>query len=67
MKRIFAWAGLLIFAAVFLALLFLTFTGGPANVIMALLFSVLVIPVVLYGYLLFLKQRRKKQEEDDAL
>ena len=36
MKRFFAWAGILIIAAVFLALIVLTFTGGPENVILAL-------------------------------
>ena len=35
MKRFFAWAGILIIAAVFLALIVLTFTGGPENVILA--------------------------------
>ena len=34
MKRFFAWAGILIIAAVFLALIVLTFTGGPENVIL---------------------------------
>ena len=43
MKRFFAWAGILIIAAVFLALIVLTFTGGPENVILALLFCVIVI------------------------
>ena len=42
MKRFFAWAGILIIAAVFLALIVLTFTGGPENVILALLFCVIV-------------------------
>ena len=49
MKRFFAWAGILIIAAVFLALIVLTFTGGPENVILALLFCVIVIPVTLYA------------------
>ena len=50
MKRFFAWVGILIIAAVFLSLIVLTFTGGSENVIMALLFCVIVIPVMLYGY-----------------
>ena len=58
MKRFFAWAGILIIAAVFLALIVLTFTGGPENVILALLFCVIVIPVMLYGYALILKYVR---------
>ena len=60
MKRFFAWAGILIIAAVFLALIVLTFTGGPENVILALLFCVIVIPVMLYGYALILKYVRNK-------
>ena len=55
MKRFFAWVGILIIAAVFLSLIVLTFTGGSENVIMALLFCVIVIPVMLYGYALILK------------
>ena len=47
MKRFFAWAGILIIAAVFLALIVLTFTGGPENVILALLFCVTEFSAVL--------------------
>ena len=62
MKRFFAWAGILIIAAVFLVL---TFTGGPENVILALLFCVIVIPVMLYGYALILKYVRNKNKRDN--
>ena len=65
MKRFFAWAGVLLIAAVFLALIVLTFTGGSANVIMALLFSLIVIPVMLYGYILITKYLRDKNKNDD--
>ena len=65
MKRFFAWAGSLIIAAVFLALIVLTFTGGPENVILALLFCVIVIPVMLYGYALILKYVRNKNKRDN--
>ena len=61
----FAWAGILIIAAVFLALIVLTFTGGPENVILALLFCVIVIPVMLYGYALILKYVRNKNKRDN--
>lgn len=63
MKRFFAWAGILIIAAVFLALIVLTFTGGPENVILALLFCVIVIPVMLYGYALILKYVRNRNKK----
>lgn len=49
-KRILAWAGILLIAAVFIALVAATFTGAGENVIMALLFCVIVIPTVLYAY-----------------
>ena len=65
MKRIFAWAGVLIIAALVLALIVLTFTGGSANVIMALLFCLIVIPVMLYGYILITKFLRDKDKNDD--
>ena len=65
MKRFFAWVGILIIAAVFLSLIVLTFTGGSENVIMALLFCVIVIPVMLYGYALILKYLRNRNKKDD--
>ena len=54
MKRFFAWAGIV-----------LTFTGGPENVILALLFCVIVIPVMLYGYALILKYVRNSNKRDN--
>ena len=57
--------GILIIAAVFLSLIVLTFTGGSENVIMALLFCVIVIPVMLYGYALILKYVRNSNKKDD--
>ena len=65
MKRFFAWVGILIIAAVFLSLIVLTFTGGSENVIMALLFCIIVIPVMLYGYALILKYVRNRNKKDD--
>ena len=65
MKRFFAWVGILIIAAVFLSLIVLTFTGGSENVIMELLFCVIVIPVMLYGYALILKYVRNRNKKDD--
>ena len=40
-------------------------TGGPENVILALLFCVIVIPVMLYGYALILKYIRNRNKKDD--
>lgn len=65
MKRFFAWIGILVIAAVFLTLIILTFTGGSTNAIMALLFSLIVIPVMLYGYILITKYFRDKNQNDD--
>ena len=56
--------GILIIAAVFLSLIVLTFTGGSENVIMALLFCVIVIPVMLYGYALILNLRGRNKKDD---
>ena len=64
MKRFFAWAGIFAIAALILALIILTFTGGSANTIMALLFCLLVIPVMLYGYILITKALRKDDKKE---
>ncbi|MCI8511731.1 MAG: DUF2207 domain-containing protein [Lachnospiraceae bacterium] len=60
MKRILAWAGIFIIAAAFITLLILTFTGAPANQIVALLFGLLIIPVFLYAFLLIVRVGRSK-------
>ena len=39
--------------------------GGPENVILALLFCVIVIPVMLYGYALILKYVRNRNKRDN--
>ena len=41
------------------------YTGGPENVILALLFCVIVIPVMLYGYALILKYVRNRNKRDN--
>ena len=64
-KRILAWVGILLIAAVFIALVAATITGAGENVIMALLFCVIVIPTVLYAYQMILKVTKKKNDEKD--
>lgn len=66
-KRILAWAGILVIAAAFIALIIATFTGASENVIMALLFCVIVIPTILYAYQMIIKvTKRKDGEENNA-
>lgn len=62
-KRILAWAGILVIAAAFIALIIATFTGASENVIMALLFCVIVIPTVLYAYQMIIRVMRHKNGE----
>lgn len=64
-KRILAWAGILVIAAAFIALIISTFTGASENVIMALLFCVIVIPTVLYAYQMILKVTKRKGSEEN--
>ena len=59
MKRIFAWAGIAVIAAAFIALAVLTASGAPANAILALLFCLLIVPVILYAFLLAVKLGRR--------
>lgn len=63
-KRILAGAAVFLIAAAFFALIFLTATNAPANQIMALLFGLLVFPVIFYAFLLTAKLRKKQTEED---
>ncbi len=61
MKRTLAWIGILIIAAAFAALIFFTATGASANVIMATMFCMIIVPVIIYGFLAFANiQNRKK-------
>lgn len=62
-KRILAWAGILVIAAAFIALIIATFTGASENVIMALLFCVIVIPTILYAYQMIIKVTKRKDGE----
>lgn len=64
MKRILAWAGILAVAAVFLTLIVLAVTGAPANILMALVFVVMIVPVLIYGFLMFVKLKKDDRDKD---
>ena len=65
MKRIFAWAGIFVIAAAFLALVFFTLTGAPANRILAVLVCLLILPVLFYGLSIFAKLRKDRRDGDE--
>lgn len=60
--RFFALAAALVLIALFLATLIAAFVKKPgaADVLSALIYADVVVPVVLYGYFLITKQLRKK-------
>ena len=64
MKRILAWAGILAAAAAFLALIVLAVTGAPVNILMALIFVLMIVPVLIYGLLLFVKLKKDGRDKD---
>ena len=64
MKRIMAWIGILAIAAAFFALIFAAAIGASPNVIMALVFCMMVIPVVIYAFLMVLRIREQKNREE---
>lgn len=49
MKRILAWAGIFVIVLGFAALIYFVVTGASANMILATLFCMLVVPVIIYG------------------
>ena len=64
MKRILAWAGILAAVAAFLALIVLAVTGAPAKILMALVFVVMIVPVLIYGFLIFVKLKKDDRDKD---
>jgi len=62
MKRILAWAGILCFAAALIALIVLTMTGASANTILAVLFCLIVLPVLFYGLSIYAKLQKDSRE-----
>ena len=65
MRRFFAWAGLFFVFAAFMALLVMTFTGAPANAILALLLCLIITPVLIYALLCGTKMFSRKKEENE--
>lgn len=65
MRRILAWAGIILIAAAFLALIILTITGAPSSVILALLICLIILPVLFYGLLLFARLKSDGHETGD--
>ena len=64
MKRILAWAGILAAVAAFLALIDQADTVAPANILMALVFVVMIVPVLIYGFLIFVKLKKDDRDKD---
>lgn len=54
--------------ALFAATLIVGIFGGPdqASTLHALIFADVVVPVVIYAYLLFLKQMKRKEMDNDS-
>ncbi len=65
MKRTLAWIGIIAIAAVFAALVYCTATGASAGTIMAIMFCLIMIPVVIHGMILFTKMGKDKNEHPD--
>lgn len=55
MKRILAWFGIIAIVLGFASLVYFTATGAPANVILATVFCMLIIPVIFYGFIFVTK------------
>ena len=63
-RRIFAFAGAMVLAGLFITAIVLAVTGAPANHLMAVLFSIVFITAVLYAMGLTLKALKKPSEDD---
>lgn len=64
MKRTLAWIGIAAIIICFLALVYFTATGAPANVIMAFVFGMLVIPVIIHSFIILTKHFKNNNEQD---
>lgn len=62
MKRILAWTGILAIIAALIALVCFTAAGASANVIMAVIFCMIVIPVMIYAFILILKLKNRDHD-----
>lgn len=65
MKQKLAWAGIIAIIAAFLALVYFTATGASANVIMAMLFCMIIVPVFIYALLMVMKLTKPNDETSE--
>ena len=65
MKRILAWIGILAIAAAFLALVYCTATGASANVILAIIVAMILVPIIIYGFIVAAKAFAKKEDSSE--
>lgn len=66
MKRILAWIGILSIVLGFAALIYFVATGAAANVIIATLFCMLVIPIIIYAFIMVTKLFSSKNDTDNS-
>lgn len=64
MKRILAWIGILSIVLGFAALIYFVASGASANVIIAALFCMLVIPILIYAILMVAKLLNRENDSD---
>ena len=65
-KRILAWIGIIGILALFAGLVASAFLGASENVIFALLFCVIVIPVMIYAYMMIIRVMKKLNQKEDG-
>ena len=61
LKRIFALLGAVLLAGLFILAIVLAVMGAPKNYLMAVIFSLVFIPIVMYAMGLFYRGGRKTQ------
>ena len=64
MKRILAWVGIFAIVLGFAALIYFVVTGAPANMILATLFCMLVVPVIIYGLITVTNLLKQNSDND---
>ena len=64
MKRILAWAGVFVIAALLVLLIVLAVSGAEAGVIVAALVCLVLFPAILYGCMLFYRMTGKRRENE---
>lgn len=66
MKRVFAWAGILMIAAAFIALILSVITGASSGTILACMVCLLVLPTLFYGLSIFARLREDRSGEGSS-